>query len=139
MNLQNTICAVILTLIAMAGSGGELLAQPGATPGRPTASPYLNLLRPGGPTLNYYGLVRPEANDRQAIQAVQTATSANQASIGDLLNGGALPSTGTASQFMNHRSYFLNQGGTGSGGFGAGRTSFGTAGMGSGGSGTQRR
>ena len=131
MKMLKTIGVAVLILVAIAGSGGELLAQPGATPGRPTASPYLNLLRPGGPALNYYGLVRPEANDRQAIQAVQSVASANQASIGDLLNGGGLPSTGTASQFMNHRSYFMNQGGGGlGGGFGGGRISLSSGGGG---------
>ena len=33
---------------------------------RPTFSPYLNLLRPGDPVLNYYGLVRPEKELRAA-------------------------------------------------------------------------
>lgn len=124
-----------LTFMALAGSGRESLAQPGATPGRPALSPYLNLLRSGGsPTLNYYGLVRPEFNGRQAIQAVQSAEAANQRTIGDLLNGGGLPVTGIASQFQNHRSYFLNQGSGGAGGFGVGggRTSFATGGGGGG-------
>ena len=110
-----------LTLAALACSitallAGNGFAQPGA-PARPTVSPYVNLLRQGNsPTLNYYGLVRPEVNSRQEAQALQSATSANQRTIGDLLNGGgALPSTGTASGFLTHRSYFMTQGG-GSGG-----------------------
>ena len=105
---------------AVLATSGDAAAQPGATSGRPTISPYLNLLRQGGgtPGLNYYGLVRPEINDRQAIQAVQSVASANQKTIGDLLSGNGLPTTGVASQFMNHRSYFLTQGGGGTGGSG---------------------
>jgi len=139
MSLFKTSAFGCFAVAAVLATGGDAHAQPGATPGRPTVSPYLNLLRQGGstPGLNYYGLVRPEINDRQALQAVQSATSANQKTIGDLLNGNGLPTTGVASQFLNHRSYFLNQGGGGSGGFGPGRTSFGTGGTGS--SGAARR
>lgn len=45
------------------GFGGGY-RNPG-TVGRPTFSPYLNLLRNGNTTLNYYGLVRPENRLRQ--------------------------------------------------------------------------
>ncbi len=115
-------------------TGGVASAQPAgpAGPGRPTVSPYINLLRQGGgsPGLNYYGLVKPEINGRQSLQAVQSATAANQASIGDLLNGGGLPATGTPSQFLNHRSYFLNQGTGGVGGLNGGGSAAGGSGVG---------
>lgn len=122
-----------LTCSIAAWSASEARAQPGA-PSRPTVSPYLNLLRQGGgsPGLNYYGLVRPEVNNRQTAQALQSATAANQRTITDLLNGGELPVTGTASGFLTHGSYFMTQGSGGSSGGGGGRNSSSSGGGGGG-------
>src|SRR4051812_21020503 len=72
-----TLAALALLL---AGGVSPLRAQPGfpLQPGgvgmapRPAFSPYLNLLRQGGtPTLNYFGLVRPQMQANQAIANLQ--------------------------------------------------------------------
>lgn len=120
MALYKPVAMAFFALIAFVGSASEVLAQPVFPASRPTFSPYLNLARSGSsPTLNYYGLVRPEINNRQNLQAIQSVAAANQRSIGDLVNGGELPTTGVSSQFMNHYSYFQNQG---SGNFGRGQS-----------------
>ena len=123
---KKPIAVAVFSALVWFGSSSEAQAQVGSPPARPTMSPYLNLLRSGGsPALNYYGLVRPEINNRQNLQALQTATATNQRNIGDLQNGGQLTATGVPTQFLNHGSYFMNQG---SGGFagqgGSPRTSF---------------
>lgn len=38
---------------------------------RPALSPYLNLARPGSPGINYYGIVRPELQNANAIGSLQ--------------------------------------------------------------------
>lgn len=116
----NPTALTLLALIAVVGSAGDVLAQPVFPASRPTVSPYLNLARSGSsPTLNYFGLVRPEMNNRLNLQAIQSVAASNQRSIGDLVNGGEIPTTGVSSQFMNHYSYFQNQG---SGNFGRGQS-----------------
>ena len=120
MALYKPVAVACFALIALAGSACELLAQPVFPASRPTFSPYLNLARSGSsPTLNYYGLVRPEINNRQNIQAIQSVATSNQSSIGDLVNGVGIPTTGLSSQFLNHYKYFQNQG---SGNFGRGQS-----------------
>ena len=73
----------------------------------PPVSPYLNLLRPGtSPAINYYGLVRPQADFRNAVQALQAqfgyAQQAAGAQAGDPL------ATGHPVYFLNYSAYFLN-------------------------------
>lgn len=135
MALYKPVAVAFFALIAIVGSASDVLAQPVFPASRPTFSPYLNLARSGSsPTLNYFGLVRPEINNRQNIQAIQSAAASNQRSISDLVNGGELPTTGVSSQFMNHYSYFQNQG---SGNFGrgqSGRSNFAGGSMGNSGS-----
>ncbi len=59
--------AVTISLASIFTS--DAIAQaPAASGGRPTFSPYLNLLRGGNPVLNYYGIVRPEQEFRSANQ-----------------------------------------------------------------------
>ncbi len=49
---------------------------------RPTVSPYLNLNRNGGtPAINYFGIVRPQIENQQAIQNLQHQVQTNQAMI----------------------------------------------------------
>jgi hypothetical protein len=80
----------------------------------PTYSPYLNLLRPGNPAANYYGLVRPQVTFANAIQGLQreiTATAA-QVAAGDQTDPG-LPTTGHTTSFLNYSHYFSLGGGGG--------------------------
>jgi hypothetical protein len=97
---------------------GSASAQPTNPVSRPAFSPYLNLNRPGGsPTLNYYGLVRPEIQARQSIQGLQGSVAANQQAIGGLQTElTELPGTGHQATFLNYRSYFLTGGAGGGGG-----------------------
>jgi hypothetical protein len=100
--------AVVLVSL---GAAGVASAQPpapaGPPPQRPTFSPYLNLLRPGGsPAQNYYGLVRPEQQFRQSIGSLQGQVNANQQAIGNLQTN---PADGPA--VTGHPVYFLNTGG----------------------------
>lgn len=127
---KKPLAVAVFAALLWFGSGSDAQAQVGSPPARPTASPYLNLLRPGAsPAVNYYGLVRPEMNNRQNLQSLQSATAANQRTIGDLQNGGELSATGVPTQFLNHGSYFLNQGTGGFGGRGGNaRTSFSSGG-----------
>lgn len=99
---------------ALASSASAQPPQVGVVgaPQRPAFSPYLNLVRPGtSPTLNYYGLVRPEIQARQAIQNLQGSVTANQEALGVLQQGNLeLPTTGHQAMFLNHGSYFMTGG-----------------------------
>jgi hypothetical protein len=91
--------------------------RPGGAGGlnRPTTSPYLNLTRPGNTALNYYNLVRPEFEFRNAVQGLQTQINQQQQQLGngqDVGEGG-LPVTGHAVQFQNFSHYFPRAGGPG--------------------------
>jgi hypothetical protein len=100
---------------------------------QPVYSPYLNLLRSGGNlTQNYFGLVRPEVDLRNASgqlqqQAYQTDQSLNNLAYG--VNGGYAPLvSGHGAVFLNTRNHFLNlRGSGGQAGFGSG-SPYGTAG-----------
>src|SRR5687768_777920 len=106
-------CRLLVALAVILALADAASAQPqlGAPP-RPAFSPYLNLVRPGGsPALNYYGLVRPEIQARQAINNLQGAAAANQQAIGALQAGSPdLPVTGHQAQFMTHGIYFQTGG-----------------------------
>jgi len=80
-------------------------------------SPYLNLVRPGSPGMNYYGLVRPEVEIRNNLQQLQRNATRlqsqfNQATGNDL-------ATGHPSAFMYFGGYYpgLGQGSLQSRGF----------------------
>ena len=97
----------------------------------PAFSPYLNLLRGGtSPTLNYFGLVRPQMEARQAIIGLEGDVSMNQQALTNLeATGGALGSTGHLIRFMNLGGYFMNTSGTlqgAGGGSGGGSNSVGS-------------
>ena len=115
-----TVCAIGVILSASAGSVSAQPPVPGGGYSRPPAfSPYLNLLRAGGsPALNYYGIVRPQMQFRDAIQNLSNQVDLNQQAIGNLAaTGSALPATGHPTQFMNLGNYFMsNSGGGQSGG-----------------------
>ncbi|MDA1015174.1 MAG: hypothetical protein O3A00_12065 [Planctomycetota bacterium] len=64
------ISCVAFALLATWSCSVALAQLPsGGVAGRPTFSPYLNLLRRSDPVLNYYGIVRPEQDFRAANQA----------------------------------------------------------------------
>ena len=111
--------AAALVGVCVVAETANAQPQPGviAIPSRPAFSPYLNLLRAGSPAaINYYGIVQPQIQARNAIQNLQSSVQNNQQAIGNLQNGmDELPSTGHQSMFLNHQSYFMTNGG---GGFG---------------------
>jgi hypothetical protein len=76
------------------------------------------LLRRDAPAaVNYYNLVRPEIEFRNAIEQLQGQTTANQQAIADLTTPTALPPTGHRVGFQTQRRYFqtLGSGGTATG------------------------
>lgn len=93
-------------------------------PATPTYSPYLNLLRGGGTTVfNYYGLVRPEQQFRQAFQGLeQQIGDFQQLTTGTNQAGGII--TGTRPRFMSTGGYFLSGNGSLGGGSGGGGGAF---------------
>lgn len=107
---------VTVAVLGVSGAGAQP-PVPGGSGGyqRPTVSPYLNLLRGGSPTLNYFGIVRPEVQFGQAIGGLQNSVTANQQAIGGLENEvEGVPITGHPTQFLNYGGYFgaysLNRG-----------------------------
>ncbi len=65
---------------AQVGSIAPYQQPPGVR--RPTVSPYLNLLRPGSPAVNYYGIVRPQIDFERQLDALQRPTA-----IGGFVSG----------------------------------------------------
>jgi hypothetical protein len=110
------VCAVGVTLSVGTAKVSAQPPVPGGGYSRPPAfSPYLNLLRAGGsPALNYYGIVRPQQQFRESIQNLSNDVNLNEQAIGNLAaTGGALPTTGHPTQFMNLGGYFMNNSGFG--------------------------
>jgi hypothetical protein len=103
--------ALTLTLAASAAQAQQPGVQPGApyiTP--PVLSPYLNMLRSGNPAVNYYGLVRPQIQQGQQLQALQygLARSAEEAAAaeGPTTGTGVAANTGHTVGFMTYARYF---------------------------------
>jgi len=106
---------VVLFLVALSPgvSDAQVLGpRVGDLPAGPTVSPYFNLLRNNSsPTLNYFGLVRPQIQTnanlqilhQQVLQPPATAISGQSGSDDVLV-------TGHAAVFMNTGGYFLSGG-----------------------------
>ena len=117
----------VLTVLCVVGWIGAAEAQspnrtrPTLQPfQRPTTSPYLNLLGPGGPAYQYYQNVIPQQDFqrsqqqfRESVYNMQKGISQNQRQIMDLNTIGP---TGHRAGFMNQGSYFSTSGSGGSGG-----------------------
>lgn len=107
---QRTFClfGAVVVVASLAIPSRANAQGPGLPPNSaarpPVYSPYLNLTRSGNAAINYYGLVRPELDFRNAIQGLQTEfSSLNQASSTDL---NAAPGTGHPVAFMNLSHYY---------------------------------
>ncbi|MCI0458368.1 MAG: hypothetical protein L0Z62_15495 [Gemmataceae bacterium] len=96
---------------------------------RPTFSPYLNLLRGGSPTVNYFGQVLPQINQARQLQGQQFQLQQLQQQQGQLQAGalgpgvdagglGGVSVTGHPVAFWNYGRYYPGFTGrfTGSGG-----------------------
>jgi hypothetical protein len=78
---------------------------------RPVISPYLNLNRTGvNPAINYFGIVRPQMENHQAIQQLQQQYQATQGMIqtqtGALANEEMAPTGRAVGGYFNYSHYF---------------------------------
>lgn len=116
--MNRSLWIAALALLSSLGAAPRVLGQAGYVrpptgPGaRPTTSPYLNLTRPGNSALNYYNLVRPEFEFRNANQALQGQIGRQGQSIRDLQAEG-IPATGHSTSFFNYSHFFPGAGGQG--------------------------
>jgi hypothetical protein len=97
---------------------GFIQRPPQLTPyRRPAFSPYLNLLRGGSPTINYFGQVLPQINQGRQLQGQQLQLLQLQqqqllqggAALGapvDEMGLGGLPTTGHPVAFWNYGRYY---------------------------------
>ena len=101
------------TCVAVLMFGSPASAQ---NPSQPSSSfNYLNLTRGGNPAVNYYGIVRPNAFNQNALVTMQQDyNSLTQSSTQSDSN--SVRATGHAATFMNFGHYYprLNPGGGGS-------------------------
>jgi hypothetical protein len=113
---NRTMLAALVAIAILAGrSFGQIpIGGPGPLPqNQPIYSPYLNMLRSGNsPTVNYFGLVRPELNATSALYNLQQQNVNTQQNL-DQLQAGALPATGHPAQFLNLGGYFQSSRGGG--------------------------
>lgn len=121
--LISTLFAVVAVGLDDRSAGAQGPGRPAGPVARtPTYSPYLNLLRQGNSAgVNYYGLVRPEVENRNSLRSLQGQIVDNRRAIAEQSTtaGSALPGTGDKTvTFLNTGGYFMNlipQGGSGSG------------------------
>jgi hypothetical protein len=73
---------------------------------QPGYSPYLNLLRPGSPAINYFGLVRPQVGYTNSIQGLQYQVNAVGTQVADSQQAQAPLVTGHTTGFMYFSRYF---------------------------------
>jgi hypothetical protein len=108
--MGNTIRTTGLAVAAVLVLGSAAKAQaPGQyRPGSsPAYSPYLNLLRPGNPATNYYGLVRPQIDTANSINALQQQYNSLRSDINAPIEQVmAPPTTGHGAVFMSYSRYF---------------------------------
>jgi hypothetical protein len=104
---------VVWAIVVVGLCATESSAQPPVGPrpltgvNTPAVSPYLNLLRPGtSPGINYYGLVRPQIDFQNSVQALQSQFGYAQQAAG--LPAGDPGTTGHPVYFLNYNAYFLN-------------------------------
>ncbi len=116
--------SLLATAIGVLATSGRLAAQP---PGpqavgpsiQPRFSPYLNLLRPNGnAAIGYFGIVRPQIQVANQVQALQSQAANPFESITKNCEQPLV--TGTPFGFQNYRYYFQNQ--YSAGGYSAGVT-----------------
>ncbi len=92
--------AFVAAAAAVGLGAGEVRAQVGP----PGYSPYLNLVRPGSPGINYYGLVRPQVDIRNDVRQLQQTTTSIQTGVSQIVAGDLV--TGHQSGYMNFSHYY---------------------------------
>jgi hypothetical protein len=104
---------LVATITMWSLTAALVSAQPPVPGGQPTASPYLNLVRPGTPSgINYVGLVRPQIEFNSSIQLLQQQTRTNRQGLSSLEQSVAGPNTvppptGFVPQFQSQAGYFM--------------------------------
>jgi hypothetical protein len=92
--------AAVFAIVVVSLGASQVQGQPPP----PGYSPYLNLVRPGSPGMNYYGLVRPEVEFRNNLQQLQRNTTRLQTEFSQAT--GSDLSTGHPSAFMYFGGYY---------------------------------
>ena len=116
--LASTLAVLVLGTAASAQPQIGSYSRPVVSP-RPTISPYLNLNRSGaGAAIDYYGLVRPQMETRNALQQLQSQVQTLEPTPGMLPNNNNQPPTtgrGGIGGFFNYSHFYpsLNRGGSG--------------------------
>jgi hypothetical protein len=108
------LCPVALLLAVVANGHAQIgYNRPITSPtSRPAVSPYLNLTRPGNTALNYFNLVRPEFEFRNAYQGIQRQVNRQGEEL-QAADAGFLPPTGHSTSFLNLSHYYPGRGGPG--------------------------
>jgi hypothetical protein len=112
--MMKRLASCVLFCLLVAATADAQVVSPQYQP-RPPVSPYLNMLRGGNPAINYYGVVRPQAQTAQALQQLQNqqlvlpTVRANVPLTDDDLTLG-VPTTGHPVQFMNYGQFFPQPG-----------------------------
>jgi len=101
--MNRGLLTIALLLLTAVEGRAQVLGQP--PPSTPTFSPYLNLLRRGNPAVNYYGLVRPEQQWRNAVGQLQQNVQGLDTAVAEGQAAGTL-TTGHATQFQNLSHFF---------------------------------
>jgi hypothetical protein len=129
---QGVLALGLLTVTTLVLRTSALAQPPGGQVGRnpisrPTTSPYLNLLnnRGGSPTLNYFNLVRPEQQFRQAATQFSGELNSLRGNLNQLQNQqpqagespaplapGRMAPTGHTATFNNLGGFFPSSPGT---------------------------
>ncbi len=114
--MRSLIQLIVLSGLVLVIGAGSAHAQnpppgPGGVPNTgPAVSPYLNLLRRGNSAgANYYGLVKPELEFRNAYRGLQGQLS-NQLVTQNVDPRTGLPETGHPTMFLNTGGYFMSAG-----------------------------
>lgn len=105
-----TLCAAAVAFGTAPVTAQAPYTGPGTNPANPpTVSPYLNLLRRGSsPGVNYYGLVKPDLEFRNAYRGLQQQLNLQQNAPQQTDQQTGLPYTGHLAVFLNTGGYFLN-------------------------------
>jgi hypothetical protein len=136
-------CAILTSSVANRAQAQPYPGVPGGVGQitNPVYSPYLNLLRPGGSlSQNYFGLVRPELDLRNAAGNLQRQVYQNDQGLNALAYGSGFQPlvTGHAATYLNLQGRFLTNrsgpyGAVGNRGGGVGNRGVGNPGTASGG------
>jgi hypothetical protein len=108
MNFASLVVLFLAGLSAETARGQTTGPRVGIGPSGPTVSPYINLLRGGNSAaLNYYGLVRPQIQTNNGLQALNQQFALSQAvQLPGAAGAEDVVITGHASVFMNLAGYF---------------------------------